>query len=243
MRFVFTCPAQVAPERTDSLAMTPPGRRFRLSMLVAFAALAAVAAVLSARALPAPVRIVSRSDSFSRLLANPHGARAYVRSLAIGASRPATDDSAGAAPEGDAGTVDAETAGAPEAGLTPGVPIESHAPVTAMTVSITTPGEGLVLVVANGTLVLDNRTGRGVVCDANVGVLPNAVPESTAGLVTARVDSSDFRTNHYVSFQCRRAYPCAAGTHTYYLNAIVRSMTGSASLRRPTMTAVFLPKM
>jgi hypothetical protein len=121
--------------------------------------------------------------------------------------------------------------------------VPTGASVSAISLSITTPLNGYVLVVASGTLVLDNRAGAGVLCHANIGEVPNAIPEMTMGLAIASVDSTDLRTDHYVSFHCQRVFAKPAGAHIFHLNVGMRSASGTASVNRPTMTALFIPRI
>jgi hypothetical protein len=113
--------------------------------------------------------------------------------------------------------------------------------VSVVSVEITTPVDGYVLVSASGTLVLDNRDKHGVLVHANIGETENGVPESEMGLSIASVDASAADTKHYVPFHSQRVYAKAAGSYTFHLNVSVRSSSGTAAANRPSITALFFP--
>jgi hypothetical protein len=112
--------------------------------------------------------------------------------------------------------------------------------LSVVSVTITTPVDGLVLVAGGGTLVLDNGSGGGVVCHANIGEVENAAPDTAMGLIIATIDSTDLRVRRYVPFHTERVFETTAGTHTFYLNVANQSARPTAA-NRPAMTATFFP--
>jgi hypothetical protein len=112
--------------------------------------------------------------------------------------------------------------------------------LSVVSVTITTPADGLVLVAGGGTLILDNRGGDGVLCHANIGEVEDAVPDTAMGLVIANIDSTDVRVRHYVPFHSQRVFEKPAGTHTFYLNVKNHSVR-AATANRPSITASFFP--
>jgi hypothetical protein len=205
-------------------------------------------------------RHAARADTAGFVTEARHAARSDTATFSSSSRRAAQADTAGfaarvgratAADTADFARTSARAARADSVIVGPGIAyrsihkasVPSGAPVTVMSLDITTPAAGYVLVVASGTIVLDNRPGIGVLCHANIADQPLTLPETTMGLAIASVDSSDTRVDHYVSFHCQRVYARPAGTHTFHLNASIRSASGSASVNRPTMTATFVPKI
>jgi hypothetical protein len=119
--------------------------------------------------------------------------------------------------------------------------VDPGASVSVVSVTLTTPADGYVLVTASGTLVLDNTSGEGARSHANIGEVSDAIPETTMGLVIADVDVSANEALHYVPFHSQRVYEKPAGEHTFHLNVRNISGSGQVAANRPSLTALFFP--
>lgn len=122
------------------------------------------------------------------------------------------------------------------------VVVEGSAPVSVVSITVATDAPGYLLLSASGTLVLDNTSGKGAACHANIGEERNGVPETTAGLAVAQIDERDIEAHHYVPFHCQRVVAKPAGVHTFHLNVRNTVDEGSVAANRPTLTALFVPR-
>lgn len=109
-----------------------------------------------------------------------------------------------------------------------------------VSVTITTPAPGYVLVLGTGSLALDNELGGGVRCYVNVAEDSSAV-QSTMGRVHLEVPAGADSVEHYFPFVSQRVFAKPAGRYTFYLNIRNFSTTGKVTNHRPTLSALYLP--